>query len=389
MILNNCRLIPALSDGVGTELGGVEIENGKIVKVSPTPLTGEDAFDCGGKTLLPGIIDLHTHITFLNGIGISELHDPMALLVASTEQVKRFLDYGVTTIRDCGSFLRAGNYVRSLIAKGLCEGPDVIACGQTIMTSVVDGRMPATAHISFADGADACRKAVREEAANQADFIKIYASGSALNPTGIPTQPIMTEEEIKALVEAADMSGLYIASHCHSDGSIRLCIENGVKTIEHGTYMSDDSLELLLTKPDCYLVPTMSAMYVSQTDSAERQFWLDRLSPMLESCAAGIEKAYRAGQKLGFGTDSTAGSAQYEKGVEFQMRKEECHMDNVDILLQATKYNAEIAGIDHLVGQIKAGLAASLILTDGNPDQDMSVMYGRPLHVWKAGKMVR
>ena len=139
---------------------------------------------------------------------------------------------------------------------------------------------------------------------------------------------------------------------------------------------------------DTYLVPTFAAMYVSQTDPKEREFWLARLNPMLESCAAAVERAYRSGAVLGFGTDFAPMSPQYEKGVEFQFRKEYCHMENLDIPLQATKYSTQIAGISHRVGEVKNGLAADLVLVNGDPAADISVMYSEPEKVWKNGTLV-
>lgn len=393
MILNNCRLIPELSGGIAAECGSVIVENGKILKVNGAPLTGADAdgqevIDCEGKTLLPGLIDMHTHITMLGNVGMDCVDEPMRILIGAAEQAQKCLKYGFTTIRDCGSVRAAAVYARDIINKGLVFGPNVLACGETLMSSVVNKNGSLASIIHFADGAEEFRKGVREAAGLCVDFIKIYASGSAYNPTGVPLNPIMTEDEIRTAVETAQANGLNVASHCHADKAIRDCIECGVKTIEHATYLSDETINLLLQTEDCYLIPTLAAMYVSQTDPAEREFWLARLTPMLENCAGQLEKVYKAGAKMGFGTDSAPGSVQYEKGVEFQMRKDYCHMENVDILLQATKYNAEIAGIHHMVGEIKEGLLADLILVDGNPAEDLSVMYGKPEKVFKSGRLV-
>jgi len=391
MILNNCRLIPALSSGTGTSLGSVEIEDGNILAVYETPVSDSEAdYDCKGKTLLPGLIDLHTHITLLGGIGTDCLEEPMKLLLVAQEQARKYLDYGFTTIRDCCSLQQAAHFVRDAIAKGLIVGPDILSCGKIVTSSAMGSKKKEnTDSVSFADGSDQIRRAVREEATKNPDFIKIYASGSALLPTGAPQYPIMTSDEIRTAVETAAMNGLYVAAHCHADKAIRTCAENGVKTIEHATYMSESTLDVILDTPDCYLVPTFSAMYVTQTKPKEREFWLKRLGPMLDNCAGIIEKAYREGEKLGFGTDCIPESFQYEHGIEFQMRKEKCHMENVDILLQATKYNAEIAGIQHLTGEIRKGLHADLILVDGNPDEDLSAMYQKPLQVWKKGRMMK
>lgn len=391
MILNNCRLIPELSGGIAAECGSVVVENGKILKVNAAPFTGaetdgQEVIDCEGKTLLPGLIDLHTHVTMLGNVGMDCVNEPMRLLITAAEQAHKYLQYGFTTIRDCGSVRAAAVYARDMINEGLVSGPNVLACGETLMSSVINKNSGLANTMHFADGAEEFRKGVREAAGLCVDFIKIYASGSAYNPTGVPLNPIMTRDEIRTAVETAQANGLYVASHCHADSAIRDCIECGVKTIEHATYLSDESIDLLLQTEDCYLVPTLSAMFVSQTDPVEREFWLARLTPMLEYCAGQLEKVYKSGAKMGFGTDSASGSVQYEKGVEFQMRKDYCHMEDVDILLQATKYNAEIAGIDHMVGEIREGLMADLILVDGAPDKDISVMYGKPEKVWKAGR---
>ena len=390
MHLNNCRLLAPLTGGIDCENGYVEIQDGLITAVgTKLPEDAREVVDCGGRTLLPGLIDLHTHITMLGQVGVSEAADPMELLVAAAEQAGHYLRYGFTTIRDCGSIGRSANYVKKMIDKGLMEGPDILACGETLMPSVVNRQGSLAAIVHFCDGAEEFRKGVREETAVLADFIKIYASGSAMNPTGVPKNPIMTYEEIRTAVETAQANDLYVAAHCHADSAIQNCIRAGVHTIEHATYLGEESVELLMNTEDVYLVPTFLAMYVSQTDPKERAFWLARLTPMLENCAQAIEKAYKAGAKLGFGTDSAPKSPQYEQGVEFRFRKEYCHMENVDILLQATKWSAQIAGISDKVGEIKKGMQADLILVDGDPEKELSVMYKPPVQVWKKGKLVK
>lgn len=386
MILNNCRLIPSVSNGVNTECGYVEISDGVIICVSDTPYCGEgELYDCKGKTLIPGLIDLHTHLTMLGGIGL-DMNDPVKDFADALVRTGEYLEYGFTTIRDCGSTLGVANHVNNLVSKGVISGPNVISCGRTLMPSVVKTTDAGIARLC--DGCEEFRYAVRQEVAYGSDFIKLYASGSAYNPSGIPMHPIMTAEEIRTAVETAKANGLKVAAHCHADGAIRTCIENGVYTIEHGTYIGDDTIELLSRTEDCFLVPTMGAMYVSQTDPVQRAFWLARLNPMLEKCASAVEKVYNAGLKMGFGTDSYPGSKQYDNGIEFQMRKELCHIDDEEIILQATKYSAEIAGLTD-VGEIHEGYRADLVLVDGRPDKDISCMYGKPYAVWKTGKRVR
>lgn len=278
MLLNHCRLYAPLSGGFAGEDCCVELDGGKITAVGPARPDTAEAFDCGGQTLLPGLIDLHTHITFLRNVGVAQAHDPMQLVVEAAAQADRYLRHGFTTIRDCGSIRRSANYARQLIDRGLMAGPDILACGQTLMPSVTASTgVGDITH--YCDGAEEYRKAVREEVAAQADFIKIYASGSAFSPTGVPKHPIMTIEEIRTAVNTARANGLYVAAHCHADSAIRDCVQAGVRTIEHVTYLSEATTDLLLASEDSYLVPTLAAMYVSQTDPQERSFWLARLTP--------------------------------------------------------------------------------------------------------------
>ena len=383
MLLNHCRLYAPLSGGFAGEDCCVELDGGKIVSVGPARPAAAGDYDCGGRTLLPGLIDLHTHITFLRGVGVAQAHDPMQLLVEAAAQADRYLRHGFTTIRDCGSIGRSANYVKRLIDRGVMAGPDILACGCTLMPSVTASGGVGDITL-YCDGAEEFRKAVRQEVAAQSDFIKIYASGSAFSPTGVPKHPIMTFDEIKTAVDTARVNGLYVAAHCHTDSAIRNCVQAGVHTIEHATYLSEATTDLLLTSEDSYLVPTLAAMYVSQTDPQERAFWLARLTPMLESCAKTIGYAYRAGAVIGFGTDSAPMSPQYDTGVEFRFRKEYCGMENLDILLQATRNSALIAGLPD-VGEIKVGMKADLILVAGDPAADLSAMYVPPVQVWKNG----
>lgn len=391
MKLYHVRLVPELSGGIQSEDGTVEIENGKIKSVQKEAATEvvPGDIDCHGMTLLPGLIDMHTHITLLSGVGADCIGEPLQMEVEAAWQAKRYLRHGFTTIRVCGSEYRVSNYVRDMIRRGILTGPDIISAGNTLFTSVAMKDQPAEALNLFCDGPEAFTRQVRKEMAYGADFIKIYASGSAYNPTGVPQNPIMTGAEIRAAVDAAKMSGSYVAAHAHADSAIRACIENGVRTIEHATYLGEKTLELLLKTEDCILIPTFSAMHVSQTDPEERKFWLERLTPMLEKCGVSIERAYKAGAKIGFGTDSAPGSPMYEEGVEFRYRKEYAGMDDLDILMQATKINAEIAGLAEKKGQIMKGLDADLILVEGKPDLDISAMYKRPETVWKAGEIIK
>ncbi len=388
MLLRHVRLIGAVSGGVETESGTVRVEDGKISGVFKDNIPckeGETFFDCEGKTLTPGLIDLHTHITGLRNYSPSDVKSPMKILCDAAAQAASYLDYGFTTIRDCGSVDRAANFVRAMQEEGTVCAPHILSCGLILSPTEIKEADSIYEMYAFGDGADEFRKLARRELAEEGDFVKIMASGAAFHPQGVPKEPIIEEDELRETVRVADRKGSYVAAHAHADGAIRACISAGVRTIEHATYLSEETLSLLKETKDCYLVPTLAAMFVSGSD--ESGFWHKRLGAMLDSCSAGIAKAYRAGLLIGFGTDSAAGMKQYTDGIEFYYRRENCGMKDLDILRQATGISAEIAGLK--TGKVEVGFPADLALWDGKPDQDIMSLSHRPAAVWLSGKRVR
>lgn len=402
MLIRNVRLIGALSGGIDAEHGAVRMEQGRIVQVygdaeGPELSAGEAAFDGGGRTLLPGLIDAHTHLSGLRDYDVGQLRNPMRYLTTTGLMAQRYLDYGFTTIRDCGTPLRVNSEVRDAIGRGLFRGPRILSCGLIIEPTEEESDSPISGMYSCADSPDEARKAVRQEIAEQADFVKIMASGSALDRHGIPDQPIMTEPECRAIVEAAAMKHTDVAAHAHSDAAIRMCIETGVHTIEHASFISEGTLGRLKAEntgrnPEdlVWLVPTVSAMYQNpETTAPEWMFLVRKLLDMLEISSKCLRRAYEGGAPMAFGTDSCPGMDQYEQGIEFRFRSEKCGFSNMEILKQATVNSAQALRLGDETGSIRQGLAADLILVDGKPDMDLSVMYRRPDHVWLAGEQVR
>lgn len=397
MLLNNCRLLADFTGGVQSESGHVRLtEDGRIGALGPRPArpeAGEAVYDCGGRTLLPGLMDIHTHVCGLTDLDPAKLADPIAFFLDRAGCLGRYLDSGYTTIRDAGAPLHMARYLGMAVDRGLAEGPRILSCGPILGPQDAPAADALTnAFHRNLSGPEEFRRAAREVLAEGEDFLKCYASGSALCKTGIPRQPIMLEEELRACVEIARMKETYVAAHAHSAGSVLNCIRAGVRTIEHGSFLDGECVRLLLDTPGVYLVPTLSAMYQNEekTRGTPFEYLIDKLREMLRLSAGCLAGAYGAGvRKLGFGTDCGPGSEQHENGIEFRFRKEYMGMSNLDILLQATVYNAEILGIEQETGSIRPGLCADLILIDGRPDQDLSVMYRRPFAVWARGRKAR
>lgn len=407
-VLHHCRLISALSGGCETENGTVIVENGKITKVlalageeppvkckeekemSAEHLCGADkVIDCGGKTLLPGLIDLHVHICTVGcGMG-TEYVDDFDTLQKACRSAQSFLSHGYTTVRDMGSTDGVACAVRDMVNGGILTGPRIIAGGRMLVPA---GLIQTEHHNAYrlVSGVEEIRRTVREEIGeSRADIVKIYASGSAYNPGGEPKLPILTREEIGAAVEMAAFRDRRTAAHCHSAAAIHSCLLEGVYTIEHGSYITEEDIEILQAE-ESYLVPTMSPYLYepgSNKDPELDAFFVKARGQMLQSIAPHMQKAYEAGLKLGFGSDTIDGDFGNFVGAEFKIRKEQCGMANLDILLQATKISAMIAGLAGVCGEIREGFAADLILVDGAPDQDISAMYQKPVLVMKGGRI--
>lgn len=387
MLLQNCRLIPELSGNIAFSLADVVIENGVIRRVVPAGMASveSEAYDCAGATLLPGLFDLHAHISIASAK--EEPLDAQRKLLRAMGWFGDYLKHGVTTIRDCGSSNRMAIVLRDAVKEGTVCGPDVIACGYMLgpQSMYALGR-EMTMTMSIANSEDEFRSAARKELALGADFVKIYASESASQSLQREPQPIMTRAEIRATVEAAQMGGTYVAAHAHSLSAIRLCMEEGVRCIEHATFLDRRTADELSAGDNVYLTPTF-AVLTPPSDGRRSSEELASKKKLLHLSAENIGYAYQRGIHMGFGTDLINGQLEHFY-QEFAYRSELCHMSNIDILLQATKYSAEIAGLQGIKGEICEGMIADMILVNGDPAKTLQVMQRQPVHVWKHGVLV-
>ena len=388
MLLKNCRLIPELSGMLDIPLADVELEGGKIKSIAHADpaSTAPDAVDCQGRTLLPGLFDLHAHCSLARADetpldGMNKLVQAMGWLTAYT-------DWGITTIRDCGSTLRLAIPLRDAVRSGAVPGPRIIASGYILAPQSMYqmGRRMMMA-MDIANSVDEFRFAARNQLALGADFIKVYASQSGSQSTEGDPRPIVRIEELKAVVEIAEMAGTYVAAHAHSLAAIKQCVEAGVQTIEHATFIDAETIERLEVCPNVCLTPTFAVLVPPESEETGGKE-SPRKGRMLGIAAEGIAAAYRAGVKLGFGSDLYNGNLAgfYH---EFKVRSELCGMKNIDILLQATRYSAEIAGLGGITGEVREDLAADLILVAGNPDENIAVMYQKPVMVFQNGTRLR
>lgn len=393
MLLKNCRLVPALSDGISDQNADIRITDGKIASIAPadeSPLREGD-IDCGGKTVIPGLIDLHVHLVCQREP--NDVWHAFERYHAVAQEMGNFLDYGVTTVRDCGSLMSLACRLREGAELGFFESPRILSSGHIISPEAMRNGADGGVHV-IANGPQGMLEAGRRELANGADFIKIYATQSMTQVRGGDPKCILTPEEIRTLVAVAQQNNTYVAAHAHTTDAINTCIRCGVRSIEHATYMDDESIRLLLDTPDVYAVLTHACgePYHGDdgfNDPAFLKLWS---SPyFVESkrrCRSLERKAYEAGVRIGVGTDLLPSEA-VKYPYELQIRKESLGMDDLDILIQATKTSAEIAMLSHEIGQVKPGLWADLLVVDGKPDRDISALYKKPHMVIQKGILRR
>jgi len=403
LIIKNARLLAPLTEGYDLPMADIWMDGGKIIEirepgwipqesaaVAAATVDGATVIDAQGKTVLPGLIDMHAHV-YLKSLDFSKIKGlgPADSVLNAYQYAREYLKAGYTTVRDCGCMYNVTVAMEEGRKRGELDVPRLISSGQ-ILTPTETGNDTFGELYIEADSPEEVRKAARQQFKLKNDFIKYMVTGSFLNEKGSPGMVIAALDELKAAVEIAEMKESYVCGHAHSAEGIKRAIEAGVRTIEHGVFLDDECIELFLTKPNCFLVPTGGITLACEGDTeymsdnlrekAERYFEEERIN---------INRAYEAGLKMGFGSDLDMENFVSHVGYEFTARTDYYNFKPMDILLQATKNSAEILKMDDEIGTIKVGKAADLFLADGNPDEDIRVMNKPPVHVIAGGKIVK
>lgn len=393
LVLRNCRFVKELTEGYDQQFGDVLISDKFIEEIKPVGYAfpeGIEEIDVAGKTLLPGLFELHAHLYgFIYNPYELQCMSAGKIMFGAYDFAKAYLKAGYTTVRDCGSSYNSVAAVREAIDAGIVQGPRLIPCG-LIITPSERGNETFNDLYYEADGPDEMRRACRKELQKGNDFIKLMVSGAFMNEGADPGVQIMEPEEIKAAVETTARKGTYVAAHCHGTSSIKDAIRAGVRTVEHGTFLDDEAIEMFKNSKDTYLVPTgaVGLYCLDESNSDVSAELLASSKAVADIEIENINKAYKAGLKLGFGSDIDLEAFRKIPGYEFIARKEYYTFEDVDILLQATKNSAEIIGMGDCLGTIKKGKLADLIVVDGKPDENICVMTKPLIAVMKEGKVI-
>jgi len=406
ILLENARIFDGVSDECAEGMS-VLIENGLIREVSDRPIKAGDAqrIDVAGKTLMPGLIDLHIHAYFCDlNAKVVDGRDAPYRTAHAVKKLGHALDCGFTTVRDIGG----GDYpLASALADGLIRGPRFFYAGKVLsMTGGhVDYRTPTEMHHTHGycscgsmnwggvvvDGVDECIKAAREELRRGAHCIKITASGGVMSPSDPMWMNQFREDEIRAIVGEAAERRTYVSAHCHPVSAIRRSIEFGVRCIEHGTLIDADTARFV-AECGSYVVPTMSVIFVTMEIGAKLGMTPDSMTKLKVAADAAIEGLQHmrdAGVKMGFGTD-LLGATYDQQCREFEFRSEV--FTPLEMLRQATSMGAEILMQEGMLGCVSPGAYADLIVVDGDPLKDIGLLAadGRKLDlIMRAGEIVK
>lgn len=401
--IRNCKFIPALTEGTDLVEGDLLFKDGLIAEIAPLGADFgevEEEVDAKGMTAMPGLIDAHIHLSSIRDLMAEACFvDDATRGLESLHYAQTLLGLGYTTLRDVGEDKAfSSTAARNAIQSGMFEGPRILSCGITLCPTEA-GCTP-DAEFGFMtpyniDGPYSMRKCARMNFARGADFLKLYGSGSMMASGSNPGLSILDDDEILEATKLAKQKETYCAIHSHGSDAIYQAVRLGVETIEHASFIDDRSLDILASKPNCGIVPTLSitADLVERTDPSTDygKNVIKKVSALIEKIKAHLGHAYERGDVLiGWGTDISINSYLREPGAEFRIRKEVYGWDNLEILKQATINSAKLIRVDDVTGSIKVGKCADVILVDGDPVADLSIMYqGGAKHVFHSGKQYK
>jgi imidazolonepropionase-like amidohydrolase len=385
----------------------VVVEGDRIVQVTgagDAPAEGPAVVDLPDHTLLPGLIDCHSHL-----VGEPDDGQGYAGMLARTgaqealsgaRNARDTLLAGFTTVRDVGTFRAFVDVaLRDAINAGWLPGPRMRVAGAYVTCSGgggditglapdVDAVVPYELRVGVVNSVDDVRRAVRRVLHGGADLVKLIATGAVMTTGGVPGAPELTEEQVRAAVEEASLSGADVAAHAHGAEGIKRAVRGGVRSVEHGSLMDDEAIQLMADAGTFLVADVYCGDYIAEV--GRQQGWrADVLRKNDETTLAqrqGFTKCLQAGVRIAFGTDSGI----YPHGLNarqfaYQVR---CGQSALEAIRSATLHAAELLRWDDQVGRIQAGYLADMIAVPGNPLHDISLLE-HPDFVVKDGALVR
>jgi imidazolonepropionase-like amidohydrolase len=363
----------------------IVLEDGKIAEVGAGPLKDSYArrIDLNGLTVMPGLIDCHCHVLqSTSNLAASCVESPLYAAARAFEIMRGMLQRGFTTIRDAGG---ADFGIARAVAEGRVEGPRIIYCGKALTATGGHGDyrsggqyyedtsywLPRISRVC--DGVAELRRAVRDEVRKGAHHIKIMANGGVASPTDRITSDQYSEEEIAAVVDEAEMAGLYVCAHTYTARSIQRAVRNGVRSVEHGNLADAETLDLIKQK-GAFLVPTLIIFKALAEEGVADGLPAElagKLGDMAQRGMGVVEQAHRAGIPMAYGTD-LIGAMHRRQSEEFELRAD--LVPAADLIRSVTITGATLIRREHELGRVQNGYAADLIAVDGNPLENVRLL---------------
>lgn len=386
-------------DGTGADPADADvvIEDGRIVEVGPG-LDGDERVDVTGKALLPGLFDCHTHVVFSTIDTMRRIQTPFSYrFYQAMHNLEATLRIGITTVRDAGG---ADLGVKQAVEDGLIRGPRMqISLGMLSQTGGHgDGWLPSGANLrldshpgvpnTIVDGPDEMRAKVRELVRMGADVIKVAVSGGVLSPRDKPTHAHFRLEELKVLVEEATAAGIWVMAHAQATPGIKNAIRAGIRSIDHGIYLDDEAIEMMLAR-GTWLVPTLVAprgvIDAAAAGAAIPETSVAKAHEVADIHRASFAKAVEAGVKVAMGTDS--GVTPHGNNLRELQLMVEGGMTPMQAIVATTQSAAELMGLEEELGTLEPGKRADLVVVDGDP-LDVATLTDRIEAVYQDGARV-
>lgn len=376
------------------EMVNIKISNGVIAQVGGDVKDNEDVVDCSGKYILPGLIDMHTHMVWdgtSNNPG-KKMHEegPYVSIIRGLYNSQLALRKGVTTVRDTGCCDDVTIHLSRAMRMGLASGCDIIPCGSAIMATF--GHVPEIGRIADTEGE--LVKAVRvvknllTEAGEPCQWVKIMATGGAAGPEEVGPS-MYSVSQLETIVEEAHRLHMKVCAHALSREGIINCVEAGIDSIEHGADIPEEYLLKMKEKGLAY-VPTVSVYRtLAESEGILPPNTVRKARNVHEKHKITLKNAYELGVTIVLGTD--AGSMNFGEHPSVAKEMLDMHklgMENSDIIKSATINSARVLGIEKSKGSLEKGKTADILILDSNPVEDISAFERDINSVYKNGKKV-
>ena len=387
-------------DGTGSPAGDgdVVVEDG-LIRAVGRGLDGDEVIDLGGRGLLPGLFDCHVHVAFTDVDVWRYVQKPFSLEFYETARnLRATLAGGITTVRDAGG---ADLGTKVALEQGLIPGPrvqisvrmisqtgghgdDWMASGQTVGMMTEHPGRPS----GIVDGPEEMRRKVRELVRDGADVLKVATSGGVLSARDDPRHAHFALDELEMLVKEAASAGRWVMAHAQGTEGIKNAVRAGIRSIEHGIFLDDQTIELMLQR-GTYLVPTLVAprgvLKAAAAGMAIPEASLAKAREVIDIHRDSFRRAVAAGVKVAMGTDS--GVTPHGRNLEELALMEQGGMPPRQVLLAATRAAAELMGLERDSGTIEAGKRADLVVIEGDP-LALEGMADRVVAVYQRGGLV-